>query len=82
MIEIFIPVLIICFSDVCENFQSIKTFKTEQECKQALVVQKRELVDYAKKRNWTIISSGSTCVGPQTDNTELCGIKAQHICRK
>ena len=82
MIEIFIPVLFACFSNNCESFQSIKSFKTEQECKRAVIEQKQELIEYVKTRkNLKMKSLEGICVGPKTDDSEVCGPSAQHICR-
>jgi len=46
MIEIFIPVLFICFSNGCEILQSNKSYKTVQQCNQAVIEQKQELIEY------------------------------------
>jgi hypothetical protein len=82
MIEIFIPVLFVCFSNGCEILQSNKSYKTVQECNQAVIEQKQELIEYVKTRkNLKMKSLESVCVGPKTDDSAVCGPSAQHICR-
>jgi len=47
MIEIFIPVLIMCMNDNCEFMQSAAYYKNEAQCRQQIDIQKQAMIRQA-----------------------------------
>jgi len=73
MIEIFIPVLFVCFNSNCNFMQAQTHYKSEAQCKASIDIQKVHMLEVAEKANQgklTILEG--TCI-----NTRVADPKRQ-----
>ena len=59
---IFIPVLFVCMNGNCEFMQAQNWYKTEQQCRAAVDVQKENLQKMALKGNNMVTLIEGTCI--------------------
>jgi len=61
MIEIFIPILVICMNDKCEFMQPDNYYTVESLCRDSLDKQKEHMKGIAARGNVTIAVLEGTC---------------------
>ena len=69
MLEIFIPVLFICFDSNCNFMQAQNYYRNESQCKSSIDTQKIHMLEVAEKAgrgNYTILEG--TCVNAKIND--------------
>ena len=59
---LYIPVLFVCMNNNCEFMQAQNWYKTEQQCRAAVDVQKENLQKMALKGNSMVTLIEGTCI--------------------
>jgi len=59
---LYIPVLFICMNGNCEFMQSLTSYKSEQQCRAAVDVQKENLQKMALKGGQMVTQIEGTCI--------------------
>lgn len=69
MIEIFIPVLFVCFNGNCNFMQSQTHYKSEAQCRASIETQKVHMIAVAEKANQGKISTlEGTCINTKVQD--------------
>jgi len=61
MIEIFIPILVICMNGTCQFMQPDTYYTIESQCRDSLDKQKEHMIGIAARGNATITVLEGTC---------------------
>ena len=59
---IYIPVLFVCMNGNCEFMQSLTSYKSEQQCRASVEIQKENLQKMALKGNSMVTLIEGTCI--------------------
>jgi len=70
MIDIFIPVLILCMNGNCEFMQAHKHYFTEQQCQQQVDAQKQVMIKQTLQLPVPIDLLEGTCITAKIEDTK------------
>jgi hypothetical protein len=69
MIEIFIPVLFVCFNSNCNFMQAQTHYKSETQCRASIDTQKVHMIEVAQRANQGKISTlEGTCINARVED--------------
>lgn len=71
MIEIFIPVLVVCLNGTCEFMQAKTTYTNEASCRASVNVQKQHMLQMAEKADqvkYTVLEG--TCINAHINDPD------------